>query len=315
MRAHSSPQLRECLLGAQEQTPSFISHGDDARAELAAHTAAPGRASETLRQLRRNSPEYLIEAWALGTFMVSAGVFATLFDYPGSPIYNAIADPTLRRVLTGIAMGITAIALIYSPWGRRSGAHMNPAVTLTFLRLGKVHKRDALFFMLAQFTGGTLGVLLVAQLLGRAFTAPPVSYAATLPGPHGATVAFVAETAISMMMIFTVLLISSTPRMARFTGLAAGCLVAIWIAVEGPFSGMSMNPARSFASAAPALMWQSFWIYVTAPVIGMLAGAELFLLTRRGAPPACAKLLHSLDQRCIHCGYEPPTSAPWSLHS
>ncbi len=61
----------------------------------------------------------------------------------------------------GLLMGLTAILIIYSPWGRQSGAHINPAVTLTFWRLGKVRTWDAIFYMLAQFAGGALGVLLV----------------------------------------------------------------------------------------------------------------------------------------------------------
>src|SRR5512134_2818537 len=111
--------------------------------------------------LRGHWPEYLIEGWALGMFMISAAVFATLFDYPGSPLHRAIADPDLRRVLTGIAMGLTAIALIYSPWGRRSGAHMNPAVTLSFLRLGRIRAGVAAAYVTAQFAGGALGVALI----------------------------------------------------------------------------------------------------------------------------------------------------------
>lgn len=255
--------------------------------------------------MHRHWPEYLIEGWALGMFMISAGVFATLLDFPGSPIHRAIVDPTLRRALGGIAMGITAIALIYSPWGQRSGAHMNPAVTLTFLRLGKIKPRDALAFVLAQIAGGTLGVLLVARVLGAAFTNPPVRYAATLPGPGGVAIAFVAELTISALLIFAVLMVSNTPRLARYTGLVAGALVATYISIEAPLSGMSMNPARSFASAAPGLIWQDFWIYVTAPVLGMLAGAQLFLFARGAQGAACAKLMHPADQRCIHCGYEP----------
>ena len=70
-------------------------------------------------------------------------------------------DRDLQRVFTGICMGLTAIALIHSPWGKRSGAHMNPAVTLTFLRLGHIAPWDAAFYIAAQFIGGTLGVLLV----------------------------------------------------------------------------------------------------------------------------------------------------------
>ncbi len=83
-------------------------------------------------------------------------------------------------------MGLTAIALIHSGWGKRSGAHMNPAVTLTFLRLGKIRPWDALFFVTAQIFGGIAGVLLVVAVFGHAFTDPPVSYAATQPGPAGA---------------------------------------------------------------------------------------------------------------------------------
>jgi aquaporin Z len=238
-------------------------------------------------------------------FMVSAGVVGVLLDYPASPVNQAISDATVRRVLGGFAMGITAVALIYSPWGQRSGAHMNPAVTLTFLRLGKIKRWDALFFALAQFVGGCIGVLLVAALLGRAFTQAPVSYVATMPGTQGPWVAFVAEVGISALLMLTVLSVSNTPRFARFTGVCAGVLVALYISLEAPLSGMSMNPARSFASAVPAFMWQNFWIYVIAPVLGMLAGAQVFLLFRNRQRIGCAKLLHPEGQRCIHCGHEP----------
>lgn len=277
-------------------------------APLRQATAASGAIAlpaGALQSLRTHWPEYLIEAWALGTFMISAGLFAVLFDYPRSPVHQAISDATTRRVLGGIAMGLTAIALIYSPWGQRSGAHMNPAVTLTFLRLGKIKRWDALFFALAQFAGGLLGVVLVARVLGGAFTEAPVNYATTMPGPLGLWVALVAEIGIAALLMLTILTVSNTPRLARFTGLCAGALVASYIAVESPLSGMSMNPARSFASAAPALMWQHFWIYIVAPVLGMLAAAQVYLFMRTRARIGCAKLLHPLDQRCIHCGYEP----------
>lgn len=258
------------------------------------------------RALCEHWPEYLIEGWALGTFMISAAVFTTLLEYPGSRIHRLITDPLTRRVLVGIAMGLTAIALIHSPWGKRSGAHMNPAVTLTFLRLGKAHGWDAVFFMIAQFSGGTLGVLLIAALLGPAFTTAPVSYAATVPGPAGPWIALLAEFAISAGLIFVVLALSASQRLAPFTGIAAGGLVAGYISLEAPLSGMSMNPARTFASAAPAMQWQHFWIYVCAPIVGMLAGAQLYLGLRGARALGCAKLLHPPDARCIHCGYRPP---------
>jgi aquaporin Z len=256
--------------------------------------------------LRDHWPEYLIEAWALGKFMLSAGLFATLLEYPGSPVHQAIENADLRRALIGIAMGLTAVALIYSPWGQRSGAHMNPSVTLAYLQLGKIRGWDAFYYVLAQFIGGTVGVLVVLAMLGEAFAAPPVSYAVTLPGPQGPWVAFGAEFVISALLMLVVLTISSHPRHAKRTGLVAGALVALYITIEAPLSGMSMNPARSFGSAFPGGLWTSFWIYLAAPLAGMQFGALLHVLRvgRGGAP--CAKLIHGESQRCIHCGYEPP---------
>jgi aquaporin Z len=260
----------------------------------------------TARQALRNHwPEYLIEAWALGTFMIAAGVVATLLGSPASPVGMTITNPMLRNVVAGVAMGMTAIALIHSPWGKRSGAHMNPAVTLTFLRLGKTHGWDAVFFIAAQTFGGTVGVLIVAALFGSAFTDAPVNYAATMPGAGGPWIAFIAELLISGALMFVILTLSGIARLARFTGYAAGCLVALYITFESPLSGMSMNPARTFASAAPGMHWDNFWIYLCAPLLGMLAGAQLYLSVRGAQRLACAKLLHPNDERCIHCGYEP----------
>lgn len=255
--------------------------------------------------LQEHWPEYLIEAWALGTFMISAGLVATLLGFPASPVHRLIPDPMLRNVLGGVAMGLTAIALIHSPWGKRSGAHMNPAVTLTFLRLGKIRGWDATFFIAAQTAGGILGVSVVAAALGSAFTDAPVSYAATMPGPAGPRIAFIAELTISSALMFVILTLSGSARLAPFTGVAAGALVALYISFESPLSGMSMNPARTFASAAPGMLWENFWIYLTAPVLGMLGGAQLFLALRGARRLACAKLLHPADVRCIHCGYQP----------
>jgi len=255
--------------------------------------------------LREHWPEYLIEAFALGTFMVCAGSVTALIESPGSALHAALPDATLRRVLIGIAMGLTAIALIYSPWGRRSGAHMNPAVTLSFLRLGKVHAVDAVFYVIAQFAGGTLGVLAVAAVFGPVFTQPPVYYVATEPGPHGPLVAFAAELVISAVLMLVVLRTSGTPRLAPYTGVFAGALVATWITIEAPLSGMSMNPARSFASAAPAGEWQHLWIYFTAPVAGMLLAAQADRSFAWRTKSGCAKLRHTETERCIHCGYEP----------
>jgi aquaporin Z len=255
--------------------------------------------------LRHHWPEYLMEAWLLGMFMVSAGIFATLLGFPGSPLPRVVMDEGLRRALLGAVMGLTAMVLIYSPWGKRSGAHMNPAVTLTYWRLGKVARWDAVFYILAQFAGGVVGVSIVAVLLGDAFTAPPVHYVATLPGRHGAFAAFAGEFLISALLMSVILRLSNAPRYAMLTGICAGAMVAVYITLEAPISGMSMNPARSFASALPARAWHDLWVYLTAPVLGMQVAAALYVFQRGKQAVACAKLLHPSDQRCIHCGYVP----------
>ncbi len=288
------------MLPARERMPDAAATDSPSTREV-----RRSRAGSLWFGLREHWPEYLIEAWALGTFMVSAAVFAVLFEAPGSPVRAAIGDPTLRRVLGGLAMGLTAIAIIYSPWGQRSGAHMNPAVTLTFLRLGKIARWDALFYIAAQLAGGTFGVLLAWQLLGDAFALPPVRFAATVPGPDGAAVALGAEFLISFAMMSMILAVSGNARVQRFTGLFAGLLVATFISIEAPFSGMSMNPARTFASAAPTGMFGSMWLYVVAPVLGMLSAATLRVHLFPRAPMPCAKYDHSPTQRCIHCGYRP----------
>lgn len=259
-----------------------------------------------LHSLHRHWPEYLMEAGELALFMISACAFATLLQHPASPVRNAIAGEVPRRILMGLAMGSTAIAIVMSPWGKQSGAHFNPAVTLTFLRLGKIHPMDALFYVASQFVGGIFGVTVAAVLLRGAVAHTAVHYATTVPGRHGIAVAFAAELAISFGLMVTVLVVSNREAIARYTPCFVGALVATYIGLEAPLSGMSMNPARTFGSAIGAMSWHALWIYFTAPPLGMLGAAELFLRTRGGAAPACAKLHHANNKRCIfRCGYMP----------
>ncbi len=261
---------------------------------------------QVIQALREHWPEYLMEAALLGIFMISAGMFGTLLEYPNSPVHQAIDSSFVRRAIMGVAMGLTAISMIYSPWGQQSGAHFNPAVTLTFLRLGKVARWDAVFYIFFQILGGLAGVLTVKALLGFRFTQPPVSYVATVPGDAGAMVAFLAETVISFGLMLTVLFLTNTPRLARYTGLFAGLLVALYITFEAPISGMSMNPARTFASALPSGMVMSLWVYFIAPILGMSLAVEVFRMVKRRHDVICAKLNHHNNKRCIflHCGYK-----------
>lgn len=255
-----------------------------------------------LRALRGHWPEYMIEACLLGVFMLSASSFGILLEHPSSPVREALPDPLLRRAIMGLAMGLTAVALIYSRFGKRSGAHFNPAVTLAFFRLGKVARADAAFYVLFQFLGGATGMLLATVALGRLLADPHVNYVATVPGSLGEPGAFLGELSISFGLMMVVLWTSSTPRLERMTGLLAGVLVAAYITLEAPLSGMSMNPARTFASALPSGTWLGWWVYVLAPLCGMLAAAEVYSRLRRVPPVHCAKLHHANPERCIFCG-------------
>ncbi|MGN6733236.1 MAG: aquaporin, partial [Candidatus Binatia bacterium] len=199
--------------------------------------------------LKNHWPEYLIEGACLGLFMISAFTFATILEHPASPLHQAVPTPLFRRFLMGLAMGGTAIAIIYSPWGKRSGAHINPSTTLTFFRLGKINKWDTMFYLSAQFIGGLSGAITAAIALSSWASHPAVNYVVTIPGAAGAFAALIAEMAIAFILMTVVLRVSSTPRLHKFAGLCAGILVAIYITVEAPISGMSMNPARTFASA------------------------------------------------------------------
>jgi aquaporin Z len=257
-----------------------------------------------METFRKHLPEYLMEAALLGLFMIAAGVFTILFEYPQFPLHQAIANSDLRRFLIGVAMGTTAIALIYSPWGQQSGAHMNPAVTLTFYRLGKVKSPDALFYVLFQCLGGLAGVYLVASVLGQAFRQPPINYIVTVPGALGWIDALLGEWVIAFLMMM-VLLTSNNKKLNRHTGLFSGCLVMLYVTFEAPLSGFSMNPARSLASALPAHVWTAFWLYAIVPPIGMLSAAGLYTYWFGDRAVKCAKLHHDNHKRCIfRCSYD-----------
>lgn len=255
--------------------------------------------------LKKHWPEYLMEAAELGLFMFSACAFTVLLFHPSSPVAQTIHDGLLRRLLMGAAMGATAIAIIFSPLGQRSGAHFNPSVTWTFFRLGKIEASDAAFYTLFQFAGGIAGVMLASLAFRGLVAHQSVNYAVTLPGSNGPLVALFAEIVISFILMSVVLAVSSSKRLARWTGMFAGALVATYITIESPISGMSMNPARTFSSAISAQVWMYLWIYFVAPPVGMLLAAEVHQRLKTGRAVACAKLHHHNNHRCIfRCNFE-----------
>ena len=249
--------------------------------------------------LRHHWPEYLMEAGEAGCYLFSACTVATLLWHPASPLQAYLPNDAVRRLLMGAAMGGTIILIVLSAWGKQSGAHFNPAVTLAFYRLGKVASWDALFYCASQMVGAVGGVALATLVLWGAPAHTAVRFSATLPGSYGETAAFFAEVAVSFLLMLAVLVVSNHRVLAPYTRYFAAFLIASGIAFEAPLSGMSANPARTFGPAVCGGYWQSLWIYLTAPTLGMLAAGEIFLLGRRGKGPVCAKLDHQNHKRCI----------------
>lgn len=243
--------------------------------------------------------EYAIEATLLGTFMLAACAGVVVLHHPASPVSAKIPRLVVRRAIMGVLMGLTAIALIYSPWGQRSGAHMNPATTLTYFLLGKVRAADALGYIVAQFGGGFMGVGVARALLGQRVMHESVRCAATVPGRFGAAGALLAELLIVFGMMSMVLYSTNHAVTAPYTGLFAGALVAVYITVEAPISGMSMNPARTLASAVHAREFRGLWVYFIAPPLGMFGAAAVHVSVFGSNSVHCCKMQHPRDQPCI----------------
>jgi aquaporin Z len=198
---------------------------------------------------------YIFEGAELAIFMISA-CFATvyLFD-PSYPALHLISSAAVRRLLMGIAMGATAVLIIHSPMGKRSGARFNPAITLSYLRLGKIARWDAMFYVLFQFIGGVFGVAVSAIVLGSNLAAPTADYAVTVPGRYGTAAAFFAELFMSTLLMAVVLCFSNRPSLANYTGYLVGILITIYVLFFAPVSGFSINPARTTGSAVFASVW------------------------------------------------------------
>lgn len=212
--------------------------------------------------------------------MVSALAFTVLVEHPDSAVAAAIANPWLRRLVIGLGMGASAIVLIYSGWGMRSGAHMNPAVTLSFARLGLIPRSSVAGYIAAQFIGGVVGTGAGWLLFGSLVEHPSVRFAVTQPGPWGPGAAFAAEVVMTALQMGAVLAVARVPAWRPHAGLVAASLLVLFITVEAPVSGMSLNPARTLGSAVWADQFTALWVYFSAPVLGMLLAAGIMGSTR-----------------------------------
>ncbi len=247
---------------------------------------------------------YLYEGAELALFMISACVCTVLLFHPGHPAVQAFPSAILRRSLMGVGMGLTAVFIIHSPMGKSSGAHFNPAITLTYLRLRKIAVWDAVFYVLFQFAGGIFGVGASVLVLGKPLADPGVDYAVTIPGKYGTAAAFAAELFMAALLMGVVLWTSNRPRFAPYTSYCVGILIALYILLFAPVSGFSINPARTVGSAVFAHLWSAGWVYFTAPLLGMMGVAEAYLRSYGPDSILCAKLHPDPDYPCpFHCHF------------
>jgi aquaporin Z len=233
---------------------------------------------------------YLDEGVELAIFMISACFFTVWLFNPAWPILHLLSSSALRRLLMGVSMGATAVLIIRSPMGKRSGAHFNPAITLTYFRLGKIDKWDASFYVVSQFIGGILW--------SGSFSALP----AQQPGrSHGGLCGygswtgwnsrgFCAEYFMAALLMLVVLWFSNRPPLAQYTSYLVGVLIMFYVFVFAPVSGFSINPARTTGSAVFANVWTAVWLYFVAPVLGMMTSAEIYLRVYGIESVLCAKL-------------------------
>ena len=227
--------------------------------------------------LRAHGLLYVYEGAELATFMVAACAASVLLFHTGAHL-----NPWLARVGMGFAMGGTAVGIILSPAGKASGAQFNPAISLTFYRLGKIGPYDTVFYCVSHFVGAIAGVGLSVAAFGRVRLAEPnVHYITTVPGLGGVWGAFAAEFGMSAVLIVVVMFCSSREKLKRWTPWIMGTLIWSYVILLAPVSGFSMNPARTVGSSVWADVWTAVWVYFVAPVAGMLGGAEVYLRAQK----------------------------------
>lgn len=257
------------------------------------------------RAWHQHWPHYVAEALGLAFFVSCAGCLTILIEHPASAVHQLLPDSeVLRRAVLGAGMLAVVVTIVYSPWGKGSGAHINPAVTLAFWQLGKLRTPDAIWYVLAQLVGAVGAAQLMGVVLGEWYAHPAVKHTVTVPMPHpnGGLIAFAAEFVISGLLMLVLLGALHSTQLKTKAGWLLGALIMVYIIVETPFSGMSLNPARSLSTAVVANEYHGLWVYWVAPPLAMWLATVLFRHFYHGENLDCA----------ILAGCGPGTSSPHS---
>ena len=239
-----------------------------------------------------------MESAQIGALMFCICFSATLLYASESPLRALAIRASVKPFIMGTAVALCTFLITRSRFGRRTGAHLNPSLTVTYFLFRRVHRWDALNYIVFQFAGAVAGVWVARWVLRDALSMPPVRYAVTVPGNHGPAIALLSEFFLSGLLMGVVLFASNRKHLVNFTPLLVGLITLGYYGFCSSLSGFSVNPARSFSSALFAFVWQGIWIYLAAPTLGMLAAASLYTNLVRQRRIYCAKVFHDMESPC-----------------
>jgi aquaporin Z len=240
--------------------------------------------------MRAAIPWRVLRAELVGTaLLVLVGLsLVTLMFGEGSPIARVLPSEGWRRLITGFLFGTVGALIALSAVGKRSGAHLNPIVTLAFRLMGKLDLLTSLGYVVAQLSGAILGAL---PLLAWGSMGRSVAFGATVPGAgYGTGAVLLGEVITTFAMVSLLCVFLGFRRIRPFTPAMFPVLYAVMVYAESPISGTSTNPARSLGPAVISGQWDGWWIYWVGPVIGSVAAcAACSALAKR---ITVAKLYH-----------------------
>ena len=223
---------------------------------------------------------YLAEAAGTGLLVFFGLSMVIAFFGHGSVLARLLPSAPWRRMLAGGCFGTVGALITISPLGRLSGAHLNPAVSFAFWLESKLAWRDAIGYALAQLLGALLGAsaLLIWGPMGQS-----IQYGATRVGPGVPPwLGLVGEVLATLALVLAIFITAAHARTRRFTPWTIAPLFAWLVWWEGPWSGASTNPARSFGPALISGQWSDFWIYVLGPLFGAALAIALLRLEMLG---------------------------------
>ncbi len=239
-----------------------------------------------------------MESAQIGALMLCICFCATLLYASESPLRAVAIRTSVKPFVMGTAVALCTFVITRSRFGRRTGAHLNPSLTVTYFFFRRVHRWDALNYIVFQFAGALAGVWVARWVLHDGLAMPPVRYAVTVPGNHGPAIALLSEFLLSGLLMGVVLFASNRKRLVSFSPLLVALLTIGYYGFCSSLSGFSVNPARSVSSALFAFIWQGIWIYLTAPTLGMLAAASVYTRLARPGRIYCAKVFHDVESPC-----------------